>query len=106
MSQFFASGRWPKYWSFSSSISEYSVLISLQSKGLSRVFSNTTVQKHEFFRTQLSPWVDTVLKRITGRGVCVCEIFADSAESPSQVFAAVKVQLAASGHLPSSWLLQ
>ena len=27
---------------------------SLQSKGLSRVFSNTTVQKHEFFSTQLS----------------------------------------------------
>ena len=41
--------RWPKYWSFSFSISpsnEYSWLISLQSKGLSRVFSNTTVQKH------------------------------------------------------------
>ena len=47
--------RWLKYWSFSFSIdlsSEYSVLIflgltgwiSLQSKGLSRVFSNTTVQ--------------------------------------------------------------
>ena len=29
--------------------------ISLQSKGLSRVFSNTTVQKHQFFGTQLSP---------------------------------------------------
>ena len=28
--------------------------ISLQSKGLSRVFSNTTVQKHQFFRAQLS----------------------------------------------------
>ena len=28
--------------------------ISLQSKGLSRVFSNTTVQKHQFFVTQLS----------------------------------------------------
>ena len=28
-------------------------LISLQSKGLSRVFSNTTVQKHQFFGTQL-----------------------------------------------------
>jgi len=41
--------RWPKYWSFSFSISpsnEYSELISLQSKGLSRVFSNTTVQKY------------------------------------------------------------
>ena len=56
--------RWPKYWSFSISPSnEYSGLISspgwtgwisLQSKGLSRVFSNTTVQKHQFFGTQLS----------------------------------------------------
>ena len=43
--------RWPKYWSFSFSLSpskKYSGLISLQSKGLSRVFSNTTVQKHQF----------------------------------------------------------
>ena len=31
-------------------------LISLQSKGLSRVFSNTTVQKHQFFDAQLSLW--------------------------------------------------
>ena len=31
-------------------------LISLQSKGLSRVFSNTTVQKHQFFGPQLSLW--------------------------------------------------
>ena len=57
--------RWPKYWSFSFSIipsKEYPGLISLgwtgwislQSKGLSRVFSNTTVQKHQFFGTQLS----------------------------------------------------
>ena len=30
--------------------------ISLQSKGLSRVFCNTTVQKHQFFGTQLSLW--------------------------------------------------
>ena len=30
--------------------------ISLESKGLSRVFSNTTVQKHQFFSTQLSLW--------------------------------------------------
>ena len=30
--------------------------ISLQSKGLSRVFSNTTVQKHQFFSTQPSLW--------------------------------------------------
>ena len=31
-------------------------LISWQSKGLSRVFSNTTVQKHQFFSVQLSLW--------------------------------------------------
>ena len=49
--------RWPKFWSFSFSISpfsEYSGLISLQSKGLSRVLSNTTDQKHQFFGTQPS----------------------------------------------------
>ena len=33
--------------------------ISLQSKGLSRVFSNTTVQKHQFFSTQLSSQSDS-----------------------------------------------
>ena len=33
---------------------EWTGWISLQSKGLSRVFSNTTVQKHQFFCTQLS----------------------------------------------------
>ena len=35
---------------------EWTGWISLQSKGLSRVFSNTTVQKHQFFGTQLSSW--------------------------------------------------
>ena len=33
--------------------------ISLQSKGLSRVFSNTTVQKHKFFNAQLSLWFNS-----------------------------------------------
>ena len=57
--------RWPKYWSFSFSISpsnehpglisfRWTGWISLQSRGLSRVFSNTTVQKHQFFSAQLS----------------------------------------------------
>ena len=57
--------RWPKYWSFSFNISpsnEHLGLMSfrmdwldlLQSKGLSRVFSNTTVQRHQFFGTQPS----------------------------------------------------
>ena len=66
--------RWPKYWSFSFSISpfnEYSGLISFRidlldlleglSKGISRVFSNTTVQKHQFFVTQLSLWSNTYI---------------------------------------------
>ena len=35
---------------------EWTGLISLQSKGLSRIFSNTTVQKHQFFSAQLSLW--------------------------------------------------
>ena len=59
--------RWPKYWSFSfisSPYNEYLGLISfridwldlLQSKGLSRVFSSTTVQKHQFFGIQPSVW--------------------------------------------------
>ena len=59
--------RWPKDWSFSFSISpskEYSGLISfrmdwldlLAIQGDSRVFSNTTVQKHQFFGAQLSLW--------------------------------------------------
>ena len=34
--------------------SEWTAWISLQSKGLARVFSNTTVQKHQFFGTQFS----------------------------------------------------
>ena len=56
--------RWPKYWSFTFSISSsnkhhwsplgWTGWISLQSKGLSRVFSNTTVQKHQFLGTQFS----------------------------------------------------
>ena len=57
--------RWPQYWSFSFSISpsnEHSGLISfrmdwlnlLAVQGLSRVFSSTTVQKHQFFGAQLS----------------------------------------------------
>ena len=60
---------WPKYWSFSfswnfsfSPSNKYSWVfplgwtgwISLQSRGLSRVSSNTTVQKHQFFSAELS----------------------------------------------------
>ena len=68
--------RWPKYWSFSFSISpsnEYLRLISfrmdwfnlLEVHGLSRVFSNTTVQKHQFFSAQLSysPTLTSILEK-------------------------------------------
>ena len=34
-------------------------LISLQSKGLSRVFSNSTVQKHQFFSSEVSIWFNS-----------------------------------------------
>ena len=73
LQSFRASGSFPrslfftsvKYWSFSFSISlsnEYSGLISfridwfdlLAVQGISRVFSNTTVQRHQFFGAQLS----------------------------------------------------
>ena len=59
--------RWPKYRT-SASVSDLIMniqdwfplgltgLISLQSKGLSSIFSNTIVQKHQFFSTQPSLW--------------------------------------------------
>ena len=57
--------RWPKYWSFSFSISpsnEHPGLVSFRIdwldlpavQGIWRIFSNTTVQKHQFFGAQLS----------------------------------------------------
>ena len=56
--------RWPKYWSFSVNISPSNNIqdwfplgmtgwISLLSQGLLRIFSNTIVQKHQFFSAQL-----------------------------------------------------
>ena len=62
--------RWPKYWSFSFNISlsnTYLELISFRMdwlnllvvKGLSRVFSNTTVLKHQFFNAQLPSQSDS-----------------------------------------------
>ena len=63
---------WPKYWSFSFSIVlpmniqdwfplGWTVLISLQSKGLPRILSNTTVQKHQFFSAQFSLWPNSYI---------------------------------------------
>ena len=65
-SQFFASGGQSIGVSVSASVLPMNIQdwfplgltgwVSLQSKGLSRVFSNTTVQKHQFFNVQLSLW--------------------------------------------------
>ena len=65
--------RCPKYWSFSFSISPsnefqdwfpsgWTGWISLQSKGLLRVLSNTTVQKHQFFSAQPSLWSNSHIR--------------------------------------------
>ena len=64
--------RWPEYWRFSFTIcssNEYLVcfhlvltpcsLISLQSKGLSRVIASTAVWKYQFFGTQTSLWFNS-----------------------------------------------
>ena len=58
--------RWPKYWSFNFSISLMNIqdwfplgltgMISLQSKGISRVFTSMAVWKHQFLYTQPSLW--------------------------------------------------
>ena len=58
--------RWPKYWSFSFSISPMNIqglfplgltgLISLLPKRFSRIFSSTTIRKHQFFSSQPSFW--------------------------------------------------
>ena len=66
VSQFFASGGQRFGTSASASVLPMNIqdwfplgltsLISSQSKGLSRVFSNTTDQRHQFFGTQLSLW--------------------------------------------------
>ena len=61
--------------------SEWTGWISLQSKGLSRVFSNTIVQKHQFFGAQPSLWSSSYLhtrlldkpqKIAKVKGVCRC----------------------------------
>ena len=69
MSQLFASGGQSIGVSASASVLPMNIqdlfpleltgLISLQSKGLSRVFSTATVQKHQFFGTQLSLWFNS-----------------------------------------------
>ena len=50
---------------------DWSLLISLLSKGLSRTFSNTTVQKHQFLVTQLSLQSNSHPYRTTGKNIAL-----------------------------------
>ena len=53
------------------SLLEWTGWISLQSKGLSRVFSNTTVQKHQFFGAQLSSQSNSHPYMTTGKTIAL-----------------------------------
>ena len=75
--------RWPKYWSFSFSISplnEYSGLISLGLTGLisslskrwSRVFSSTTIWQYQFFCTQPFLWSSSHMT--TGKSIALMQL--------------------------------
>ena len=86
--------RWPKYWSFSFSISpsnDYSGLTSLEEvwstyrpRDSQRVFSNTTVQKYQFFNAQPSLWSMTSLWYMTTEKTIALNlwIFVDKMMSP------------------------
>ena len=74
--------RWPKHWSFSFNISHtmntqdwsplgLTCLISLQFKGLSRVFCNIIVQKHQFFSVQPSLWSNSHLYMTTRKTIAL-----------------------------------
>ena len=77
MSQFFASGGQSIGVSASASVLPMNIQdwfplgltgwISLQSKGLSRVFSNTTVQKHQFFGSKIEVIVHLATYRVFGK---------------------------------------
>ena len=83
--------RWTKYWSFGYSNSPsngcsglislgLTGLIFLQSRGLSRVFSSTTVHKHKFFGTEPSFWSNSQIQ-------IVCRIFrGDMGEAKKSTF--------------------
>ena len=112
--------RWPKYWSFSFSISPsnniqdwlllgLTGLISLQSKGLSRVFSSTAVWKHQFlqrsafFMVQLSHRYMTTGKTIAS----TIQTFVDKVKPLlfNMLFRFVTAFLPRSKRLWISWLV-
>ena len=83
-------------------------LISLQSKGLSRLFSNTTVQKHQFFSTQLffivelsHPYTTTGKTIALTRWTFVSKVMPVLFNMLSRL---VRVLLPKSKHLLISWL--
>ena len=81
MSQFFTSGSQTIGTSISASVPwmniqdwsplGWTVWISLLSEGFSRVFSNTTVQRHQFFGTQISLWSKSHIYVITGKTIAL-----------------------------------
>ena len=80
MSQFFASGGQSIGVSASVSVLPMNIQdwlpsgltgLILQSKGLSRVFSNATLQKHQFFCAQLSLWSNSHLNMTTGKTIAL-----------------------------------
>ena len=110
--------RWPKNWSLASASAlpmnmqdwfplRLTSWIFLQSKGLSRVFSNTIVQKHQFFSAQLltvqisHPYMTTgktiALTRLTFVGKLMSLLF-------NMLSRFVTVFLSRSKHLLISWL--
>ena len=117
MSQFFASNGQSTGVSASASllpmnIQEWFLLgwtgwISLLSKGLSRVFSNTTVQKHQFFRAQLSSQSNSHPYMTTGKTITLTrQTFVDKVMSLlfNVLSRLVITFLPRSKHLLISWL--
>ena len=96
MSQFFTSGGWSIGASASASVLLINIQdwfplgwtgwISLQSMGLSRGFSNTTVQKHQFFGTQLSLQSNSHIHMTTGKTIALTRRTFDEVKSLSCVW--------------------
>ena len=87
--------------------SEWTGWISLQSKGLSRVFSNTTVQKHQFFGAQLSSQSNSHPYMTTGKTIALTRwAFVDKVMSLlfNMLSRFVITFLPRSKHLLISWL--
>ena len=95
--------RWPKYWSLSiSPSSEHSGwfplgltgLISVLSKGLSRVFSSTTIRKHQFFGAQPSLRSTLASVRDSGKTIALT----------TRTFIGKVMSMLCNMHLSLSWL--